>query len=282
MIIALVKRNLKGYFRDKGNVFFSMLGVIIIIALYFTFLGNLIEGSANDFAGENARFLIDAWIMGGVIAASTITATLGAYSIMVNDQEQKISRDFKASPLKNSSLILAYLFSAILIGIFMSVFTFILAQLYILLNGSMLSLLTIIKVFGIVILSVSTSSSILFFLMFFIKSASAMSAISIVTGTLVGFLTGVYLPIGNLPLGMQNVVKAFPPSHAAVLLRQVMMNEAIPIDQIPVEFKLFLGVEFEVNGTILSPYIHILVLLFTMILFFGLSLVVVSRKKEKE
>lgn len=36
----MVKRNLKIYFQDKAAVFFSMLSVIIIFALYIFFIGD--------------------------------------------------------------------------------------------------------------------------------------------------------------------------------------------------------------------------------------------------
>ena len=39
-MIAFAKRNLKLYFRDKGSVFFSLLGVFVILALYIFFLGD--------------------------------------------------------------------------------------------------------------------------------------------------------------------------------------------------------------------------------------------------
>jgi len=282
MILALIKRNLKSYFRDRATVFFSLLGALIIILLYVLFLGNLIEGSASQFAGDDARFLIDTWIMGGVITASSVTTTLGAYSMMVQDQEKKTIRDFYASPLKSSSLILSYLISAMLIGLIMSVFTLVLAQFYILLHGSMLSLLSVLKVLGVIILSVLASSSMIFFFMMFVKSSNAMSAISITMGTFVGFLTGVYLPIGQLPASVQSVVKAFPPSHAAVLLRQIMMNEAMPLEQVPSEFKSFLGVQFTTGTTIMSVPLHLLVLIGTAVVFFILSMIVIKFKKEKE
>ena len=37
---GLVIRNLKLYFKDKGAVFFSLLGVLIVIGLYILFLGD--------------------------------------------------------------------------------------------------------------------------------------------------------------------------------------------------------------------------------------------------
>lgn len=39
----MVKRNLKIYFRDKASVFFSMLSVIIIFALYILFIGDSVN-----------------------------------------------------------------------------------------------------------------------------------------------------------------------------------------------------------------------------------------------
>ena len=37
---AMTKRNLKVFFRDRSSVFFSLLAVFIIIALYAVFLGD--------------------------------------------------------------------------------------------------------------------------------------------------------------------------------------------------------------------------------------------------
>lgn len=42
MLKAMVIRNLKLFFRDKAAVFFSLLGVLIIIFLYVLFLGTLV------------------------------------------------------------------------------------------------------------------------------------------------------------------------------------------------------------------------------------------------
>ena len=91
MIWALLRRNLRVYFRDKASVFFSMLGVIIIIGLYLAFLGNMVE-DAGASAGENARFMMDSWIMGGVISAASITTAMGAFGIMVEDTAKKLTQ----------------------------------------------------------------------------------------------------------------------------------------------------------------------------------------------
>lgn len=49
MLKAMVIRNLKLFFRDKAAVFFSLLGVLIIIFLYILFLGTLVMEMARGF-----------------------------------------------------------------------------------------------------------------------------------------------------------------------------------------------------------------------------------------
>ena len=56
-MLNLMQRNLKMFFRQKSAVFFSLLGVIIIIALYLLFLGDVWRSNFGDIPG--AGFLMD-------------------------------------------------------------------------------------------------------------------------------------------------------------------------------------------------------------------------------
>ena len=47
-MLNIANRNIKLFFREKGNVFFSLLGVFIIIGLYLLFLG---EAWGSGFDG---------------------------------------------------------------------------------------------------------------------------------------------------------------------------------------------------------------------------------------
>jgi len=231
MIAMMIKRNLRIFFRDRASVFFSLLGVIIIIGLYVLFLGNLVSGGLenNPAIGDNARFLMDSWIMGGVLAAASITTCMGAFGIMIDDTAKHIIKDFQIAPIRRSDLVLSYILSAIIIGLVMSFITFVLAEAYIVIyGGNLMSFVAILKTLGLIVLSVSCSSAIVFFLTSFIKSQNAFGTASTILGTMIGFLTGIYIPIGQLPAAVQTVIKIFPVSHAAVLLRQVMMNEVLP------------------------------------------------------
>ncbi|MBI9010412.1 MAG: ABC transporter permease [Tenericutes bacterium] len=285
MILSLIKRNLKLYFRDKISVFFSMLGVLIVLVLYLVFLANLFSSDiANIGYGLDPGEFIDNWIMAGVISVTTVTTTLGAYGVMINDNQTKIVNDFKVSPIKRSSLVLSYVLSSVLVGLIMSIFALCFAEAYILVyGGAIMRFSAIIKALGIILLSVLMSSSVIFFIIAFIKSSNAFAAISTVFGSIVGFLMGVYVPIGTLQ-GAASVIRAFPFAHTAVLMRQVMIQGTLPngvnLDDLPDGVKQALGIEFAYGDFIMPASLHILLMLAVTILFFGLGVIAFSRKRK--
>lgn len=278
-------RNLKVYFKDKASVFFSLLAVFIIIGLYVLFLGDVMVASLPDISG--ARFLMDSWIMAGMLAAATVTTTMGAFGIMVQDKERKIVKDFAASPVRKSSLMGGYIIGALVIGLVMSLLSLILAELYILSGGgTLLPPIVLLKTLGLLVLNTLCSSSIVLFLVSFFKSNNAFATASTILGTLIGFLTGIYLPIGQLPEAVQLVVKLFPVSHGAALLRQVMMEAplAASFSGLPAEasasFEKAMGVQLFFGDTAVSPLWSIAVLLATALVFYGLSILNLSRKAK--
>ena len=91
---SLLVRNLKVYFRDRASVFFSLLSVIIIFLLYTLFLGDAWSGGSEFEGAVGVRGLMDSWLMAGLLAVVSVTATLGAYGIMVEDRSRKIIKDF--------------------------------------------------------------------------------------------------------------------------------------------------------------------------------------------
>ncbi len=281
MILQLMKRNLKLYFRDKVSVFFSLLGVFIIIGVYVMFLGKMMVDYTEDLVGTNSRYLMISWIMAGVISVTTITTCNGAFGIMVEDIALKRMRDFKVSPIKRWQLVLSYVLSAMVVGLIMSILTLLLSELYIYVDGGkILSFSALMKVLGLILISVFSSSAMIFMIMSFIKSQNAFGTASSIIGTLIGFLTGIYIPLGNLPSGVQTIIKFFPLSHSGVMLRQVMMNEALSLEYLPDEFKIFLGVNFEIGGEFISNFIHIAYLFVSGVIFYLIAIIIVSKKRS--
>lgn len=278
-------RNLKIFFRDRAAVFFSLLSAFIIIGLYILFLGDMITGGMKNIPGS--RFLIDSWIMAGLLSVTSITTTMGAFGIMVEDTAKKISKDFSASPAKRSSLAGGYILSSFVIGLIMTFVTFVLAELYIVAyGGQVLALSSIIKLFGVMLLSVLSSTALVLFMVSFFKSNNAFATASTILGTLIGFLTGVYIPVGQLPEAVQTVVKFFPVSHASVLFRQVMMENPLQTAfagapaLVSREFRQTMGVSFWYGNSETSAAVSLWVLVGTAVVFFLLATWNMSRKRK--
>ena len=284
-MLNLAVRNIKLYFRDKTSVFFSLLGVFVIIGLYIIFLGDQVEGSVGELPG--ARFLMDSWIMGGVIAVTSITTTMGAFGQMVEDKVKKNYKDIYASPLKRYKIAGGYIISSYLIGVIMSLVTFFLAELYIVVSGGkLLPFIDILQSIGIILISVLASSSMIFFLVSFFKTNNSFATASTVIGTLMGFLMGIYIPIGSLPNYVQAFMKGFPLSHSGTLLRQIFMRvpiaetfKGIPIEEVE-KFKMELGVVYKVGDNVITPGLQIAFLLITAVVFYLLAILSISRKKR--
>ncbi|NLA81039.1 MAG: ABC transporter permease, partial [Chloroflexi bacterium] len=175
----MVKRNLLIFFRDKGAVFFSLLAVFIILGLYILFLGDMMAAGLGQLPG--AKYLMDSWIMGGLLAVTPITASLGALGTMINDRGQGIYKDFAVSPLKTGKLISGYLGSGILVGLTLTVLTFLLAVVYIFArNGYLPSALMLMRVLGMIVFTTITSAIPMLYLISWFKSINAFATASTV------------------------------------------------------------------------------------------------------
>ncbi len=277
-------RNLKLFFRDKSAVFFSLLAIFIIIALYTVFLGDV--WLTEDMKGiQSPDVLMNSWLVSGLLAVASVTTTMGAFGVMIDDKVKKIYKDFNASPIKRSAIAGGYIGSAFFIGVIMSLITVIVAQIYMVCNGGdLLSISSGSKVFLLVLFTTMANTSLVCFIVSFFNTHSAFTTATTIIGTLIGFLTGIYLPIGALPEVVQTFIKVFPVSHAASLFRRVLMEapmkasfEGIPVSFLN-DFKEYMGVTFSFGGYEVTPIVSIIILIGTAILFYGLSLLNMSRK----
>ena len=177
---------------------------------------------------------------------------------------------------------------AIVIGLFMSLFIFLLSALYILHRyhvqlgrGDSIELILLFCHITI------ANSSLVLFVVSFLKSSNALASCSTILGALIGFLTGIYLPMGNLPKGVQDLVKLFPVSHAVVLLRRILMEPLIceqigEVDSAKAEhFMDYMGVRFLWKKEVVTVQNSGMVLTMTAIFFFVLTVVKVSYWDDK-
>lgn len=282
---ALLGRNIKLFFRDKTQVFFSLLAVIIILTLHAVFLGDTITIGYEDVTG--IEYLMDSWVIASILSVISMTATLGAFSVMVEDRARKAIKDFLVSPLRRNALPGAYFINAILVGIVMSLIALLIGEVYIVSSGGeWISFTQLAQVLAGVVVSTVSSGAIMFFMVSFLRSIGAFTAASTVVGTLIGFLVGAYIPIGILPESVQNVMRVFPTSYSASYFRTIMMEHPFEVafdgapDGAVEQFKERFGVHYILDGEPSTLELCIAVMAVTAVVFYVLAMLNITRKRR--
>ncbi|MCL2255073.1 MAG: ABC transporter permease [Lachnospiraceae bacterium] len=284
-MLNLASRNFKMYFRDRAGVFFSFLAVIIIVGLYVLILGDQIKSGVADI--EGASLMMDIWVMAGIIGVASFTTALGACGIIVEDRVKKNFKDFMSAPLYRWQIVGGYVISACLVALMMCAFIFVIVTVVLSLNGMpMLSFLSILKISGVIILAALSSGAVTLFITSFLRTNGAYGAVSTVLGTLIGFFTGMYFPIGMLSDNIQVLVKLFPTTHACVLLRKIMMEDQMAATflnapaEIVSDFEKQMGVVIMFGDYAGTAWLHVGVLVATVFVFSALAILNLSRKAK--
>ena len=258
-------RNLILFFKDKAAVFLSFLAEFIIVVLYILFIrDNLIEKFAQI---NDADLLTDIWMIAGLLGITSVTTTMGACGIMVDDKAGGIDRDFASSPVSRKSVVGGYMTAAVIIGLILSWILFMICRIYILWKYQVdLVCNNLITVYVTLILSTISNCCIVLLVVSFLKSSNALASCCTILGALIGFLTGIYLPMGSMPQSAQLYVKAFPVSHGVVLFRKELMQPFIDdsfkgrkLEEIQ-WFSEYMGVNFTFEGGYMTWQQSVLVL----------------------
>jgi len=286
----LAKRMLLLFFRDKLNVFFSLLSTLIILLLYILFLGNMMEQNleaALGFWNDQIRVTMASLIMAGMVAVTSASACLGSLGVAVADKLDS-GKDFMTSPVPRWKISLGYMLGAGMVGLIMTVVALALTLGYIVyLGGSLPNAESFMLLALTVVLSSLCGNAMMFFATLFVKTQNAFSGFSTIIGSMMGFIMGIYIPVGILPDAVQWVVRFFPMSHAAAMFRQVLadgelatMFTGAPEGYLE-NFRLLYGLSFEYGEFISGFWFSAAMLAGFTVLFFTLSVLKMRYQKAQ-
>lgn len=231
---ALIKRNIKLYFRDKGMFFSSLITPIILLILFVTFLGSIYRdsfASALSAAGINAdAVLIDGCVGGQLIssllAVTCITVAFCSNLIMIKDKTSGARRDLTVSPLHLSTLGFSYYLAALISTLIINLTAAAVSLAYLAFVGWYLSsadvLLLILDIFLLTMFGTALSSCVNFFL----SSDGQASAVGTIVSAGYGFICGAYMPVSNFSPALQKILSFLPGTYGTVLLRNHAMRGA--------------------------------------------------------
>ncbi|WP_404432249.1 ABC transporter permease [Microbacterium lacus] len=233
VVRGIVLRNLRLFFRDRFNVFFSLLGAIVLFVLYTLFLSNLqtqaLEQAFPDAPEGSVKAFVDSWMFAGIILLTTITTGLGALSVLVDDTQSGRFRDFLVSPIKRGQIVLGYMIAAVVVSLIMTFIVLVLSVIYLgLVDGVWLTADVLLRIAAISVLCCAAFTALSAFAVSFLNTAGAFSALATIVGTVLGFIAGAFIPVGSLPSGVANFINALPFGQAGMLLRREFTAETLP------------------------------------------------------
>lgn len=297
----LVKRNCLVYFRDRSAVMGSLFTMLIVVVLMVAFLGKMSIDSIVNILDEfghnrdavadraNAELFIVLWTVAGIVIVNAVTVTQTMIGIMVQDDASGKLAGFYVAPVKRFTIVLGYVLSSVIVGILMCVFTMLVAEVYIVsIGGTVLGFVAAMKVLGIIVLNVFTSSCIMFILSLLMKTESGWNAVAMLVGTLVGFVGGIYIPVGSLPTAVVGLLKCFPVLHGSAMLRTVLTEDimgtlftGIPAD-VPGKVSEEMGIAFSMGGQQATPLLQVLFILGYGIIALLLATFIMRRKNVRD
>lgn len=223
---ALIKRDCKLFFKDKGMFFTSLITPAILLVLYVSFLGNVYRdsfeaGMAGMISVSDA--LIDATVGGelfsSLLAVCCVTVAFCSNMLMVQDKVTGARRDLTMTTVKKSTLAIGYYIATVISTLIVCLIATGLCFAYIASVGWYLSLADVLCILLDVVLLVLFGTALSSIINVFLSSQGQISAVGTVVSAGYGFLCGAYMPISNFGAGLQKALSFLPGTYGTSLIR---------------------------------------------------------------
>lgn len=298
--LVLTARNVKVYIRDKGAVFFSFLSALIVICLMVFFLGDMnIDGITELLdafsCGEqeknmkNAELLVLAWTSAGILSINAVTVSLAVYSGMIKDRVNGRLNAIYTAPISRLKIALSYIASAWTASVLVCVLTLGITEVYGIISGmAPYTFMEHVQLLGMIMVNSFAYASLMYPLALLAKTEGAWSGFGTVIGTLVGFLGGIYIPIGSLADSISGVMKCTPIIYGTSMFREVMTKsildstfEGVPVEVVD-EYCEIMGIQLGVADYTLTLRDEWLILLACGIIFLIIGMCMLKYEKKMD
>ena len=239
IFFQLTRRHLLVFFKNKVRLMYTLLVPVIVFAVYILFLRSLelstVVNTLHDLGIEQTpalmnyiETLVDSWMLSGIAALATITVSLQTNTVIVEDKQNGVNRDFVSSPINKNTLIGSYILFNFLVTLLICIVYLVICFVYLACKAEFfLGFADFFRIFGILLYATVSSTLMTVFICSFIKTEGTMASLIAVFSTAVGFLIGAYMPLGMLPSGVQWLCAFIPGTYACSLLRYSFMSTPV-------------------------------------------------------
>ena len=229
----LIKRNVKLFFKDKGMFFVSLITPVVLLVLYATFLGQIYEDSFRMGLGgasvsdELIKACVGGQLISSILAVSCVTVAFSSNMLMVQDKANGSARDLAISPVRASSLSIAYYAASLISTLLICFAAMALCLAYLSVIGCYLSFSDVLWLMLDVILLTTFGTALSSVINFFLSTQGQISAIGSIVSSGYGFICGAYMPTSQFGDGLRAVISFLPGTYGTSLLRNHAMRGAL-------------------------------------------------------
>ena len=228
---ALIRRNVKLFFSDKGTFFTSLITPLILIMLFITFLGEVYrdafisaipEGITVSKSLENA--FVNGWLFSSLLGVSTVTVSFCSNLLSVSDKVNGSRTDLDVSPVSSTVLSLSYFIASAISTLIICLTALAVCFTIMAFSGWYLTaydaIMTVVDTVLLVLFGTSLSSIITHFL----STQGQISAVGTVVSSTYGFICGAYMPISEFAPPIRAFISLLPGTYGTSLLHLHMMQ----------------------------------------------------------
>lgn len=224
---ALIRRNTKLYFKDKGMFFSSLITPIILLVLYSTFLAGVYEDSFRSALESSGASVPDKVLWGCVggelvsslLAVSCVTVAFCSNLLMVQDKITGARSDLTIAPIGSGTLALGYYASTLLSTLLICFAALAVCLLYLAKVGWLLTAGDVAALALDVVLLVLFGTALSSIILFPMTTQGQASAVGTIVSAGYGFICGAYMPISSFSEGLQKALSFLPGTYGTALLR---------------------------------------------------------------
>ncbi len=294
-VMALMSRNRKLFFKDKGMLFSSLITPVILIVLYATFLAKVYRdsfvSSIPDMITVSEKLIdgtVAAQLAAALLAVSCVTVTFCVNLTMIQDRANGTRKDFNVSPVSKASLYLGYFLSTVVNSMMVNGLALVLCFGYMYKMGWYMSGADVLWVILDEILLILFGSTLSSIVSYPLTTQGQLSAVGTIVSVGYGFLCGAYMPISNFDSGLQKVLSYLPSTYGTSLLKNHMLRgifEEMEQNNLPEEMITAIRDTLDCNpqfrGSVVSVN-QMVILMVESIVAFGIIFFLMTFLPEKE
>lgn len=230
-LTALIKRNTKLFFKDRGMFFTSLITPVILLVLYATFLASIFRDSFKSafpiglaIPDKLLNALVGGQLVSSILAVSCVTVAFSSNMRMIQDKFTGSRNDLIISPVKSEYLALGYYIASMLATLMVCLAAALVGLAYLGVIGWYLNAGDVALLLLDVVLMVLFGTALSSIIHFFLSTQGQATAVGTIVSAGYGFICGAYMPISNFSSGLQKVLTLLPGTYGTSIIRNHCLN----------------------------------------------------------